>query len=162
MKNAKHAADSTAALRKELADTCTLVDDPAQADFALLFVSPSSGEYFNATPGYLELDICEDKTVCNVDANGKPMADTHTETTLHGGKRLSEIAASVHANGGKVITNVNITLAWQLGNVEPLCDVLLAGFDTYRSATLDVIFGCFAPTGKLPLTLPRGTGRRWP
>lgn len=50
MKNAKHAADSTAALRKELADTCTLVDDPAQADFALLFVSPSSGEYFNATP----------------------------------------------------------------------------------------------------------------
>ena len=84
------------------------------------------------------------------------MADTHTETTLHGGKRLAEIAASVHANGGKVITNVNITLAWQLGNVEPLCDVLLAGFDTYRSATLDVIFGCFAPTGKLPLTLPRG------
>lgn len=156
LKNAKHAADSTAALRKELADTCTLVDDPAQADFALLFVSPSSGEYFNATPGYLELDICEDKTVCNVDANGKPMADTHTETTLHGGKRLTEIAASVHANGGKVITNVNITLAWQLGNVEPLCDVLLAGFDTYRSATLDVIFGCFAPTGKLPLTLPRG------
>ena len=70
MKNAKHAADSTAALRKELANTCTLVDDPAQADFALLFVSPSSGEYFNATPGYLELDICEDKTVCNVDANG--------------------------------------------------------------------------------------------
>ena len=59
-------------------------------------------------------------------------------------------------NGGKVIINVNITLAWQLGNVEPLCDVLLAGFDTYRSATLDVIFGCFAPTGKLPLTLPRG------
>ena len=156
LKNAKHAADSTAALRKELADTCTLVDDPAQADFALLFVSPSSGEYFNATPGYLELDICEDKTVCNVDANGKPMADTHTETTLHGGKRLAEIATSVHANGGKVITNVNITLAWQLGNVEPLCDVLLAGFDTYRSATLDVIFGCFAPTGKLPLTLPRG------
>lgn len=156
LKNAKHAADSTSALRKELADTCTLVNDPAQADFALLFVSPSSGEYFNATPGYLELDICEDKTVCNVDANGKPMADTHTETTLHGGKRLAEIAASVHANGGKVITNVNITLAWQLGNVEPLCDVLLAGFDTYRSATLDVIFGCFAPTGKLPLTLPRG------
>lgn len=92
MKNAKHAADSTSALRKELADTCTLVNDPAQADFALLFVSPSSGEYFNATPGYLELDICEDKTVCNVDANGKPMADTHTETTLHGGKRLAEIA----------------------------------------------------------------------
>lgn len=51
---------------------------------------------------------------------------------------------------------MNITLAWQLGNVEPLCDVLLAGFDTYRSATLDVIFGCFAPTGKLPSPCPAG------
>ena len=37
-----------------------------------------------------------------------------------------------------------------------LVDVLLAGYDTYPSATLDVIFGRFAPTGKLPLTLPRG------
>ena len=83
------------------------------------------------------------------------MADTHTETTLHGGKRLTEIAASVHANGGKVITNVNITLAWQLGNVEPLCDVLLAGFDTYRSATLDAIFGCFRPTASCPSPCPR-------
>lgn len=118
--------------------------------------SPSSGEYFNSTSGYLELDICEDKTVCNVDSDGKPMAETHTETTLHGAKRLTEIAAAVHAHGGKVITNVNVTLARQLGNVEPLCDVLLAGFDTYRSATLDVIFDRFVPTGKLPLTLPRG------
>ena len=68
----------------------------------------------------------------------------------------AEIAASVHANGGKVITNVNITLAWQLGNVEPLCDVLLAGFDTYRSATLDVIFGCFAPPASCPSPCPAG------
>ena len=51
---------------------------------------------------------------------------------------------------------MNITLAWELGNVEPVCDVLLAGFDTYTSATLDVILGQFAPTGRLPLTLPRG------
>ena len=134
------------------------MDDPAQADFALLFVSPSSGEYFNATPGYLELDICEDKTVCNVDANGKPMADTHTETHAAWGKnRLAEIAAAVHANGGKVITNVNITLAWQLGNVEPLCNVLLAGFDTYRSATLDVIFWLFLPPpASCPSPCPAG------
>lgn len=156
LKNAEHAAASTKALHEELASSCTLVDDPAQADYALLFVSPSSGEYFNATPGYLELDICEGKTVCNVDADGKPMAETHTETTLSGAARLAEIASAVHANGGKVITNVNFTLAWELGNVEPFSDALLAGFDTYRSATLDVIFGYFAPTGKLPITLPRG------
>ena len=45
-------------------------------------VSPQSGAYFNATPGYLELDICEDKTVCNVDESGKPTTETHKETTL--------------------------------------------------------------------------------
>ena len=155
LKNPEQAKAATQALRAELAD-CTLVDDPAEADAALLFVSPSSGEYFNATPGYLELDICENKTVHNVDAEGRPTAETHTETTLSGAGRLAEIAAAVHAHGGKVISNINFTMAWQVGNVERLSDVLLAGFDTYRDATLDVIFGRFVPTGKLPITLPRG------
>ena len=31
----------------------------------------------------------------------------------------------------------------------------MAGFETYSAATLDVIFGRYAPTGKLPITLPR-------
>ena len=155
LKNPEQAQAATQALRNELKD-CTLVEDAAEADVALLFVSPSSGEYFNATPGYLKLDICENKTVHNVDAEGRPTAETHTETTLSGAQRLSEIAAAVHANGGKVISNINFTLAWQVGNVERISDVLLAGFDTYRDATLDVIFGRFAPTGKLPITLPKG------
>ena len=155
LKNPEQAQAATQALRSELKD-CTLVEDAAEADVALLFVSPSSGEYFNATPGYLKLDICENKTVHNVDAEGRPTAETHTETTLSGAQRLAEIAAAVHANGGKVISNINFTLAWQVGNVERISDVLLAGFDTYRDATLDVIFGRFAPTGKLPITLPKG------
>ena len=154
LKNPEQAQAATQALRTELAD-CTLVEDAAEADIALLFVSPSSGEYFNATPGYLELDICENKTVHNVDAEGRPTADTHTETTLAGAGRLAEIAAAVHAHGGKVISNINFTMAWQVGNVERISDVLLAGFDTYRDATLDVIFGRFVPTGKLPMTLPK-------
>ena len=155
LKNPEQAQAATQALRGELKG-CTLVEDAAEADIALLFVSPSSGEYFNATPGYLELDICENKTVHNVDAEGRPTADTHTETTLAGAGRLAEIAAAVHAHGGKVISNINFTMAWQVGNVERISDVLLAGFDTYRDATLDVIFGRFVPTGKLPMTLPKG------
>ena len=154
LKNPEQAQAATQALRSELKG-CTLVEDAAEADIALLFVSPSSGEYFNATPGYLELDICENKTVHNVDAEGRPTADTHTETTLAGVGRLAEIAAAVHAHGGKVISNINFTMAWQVGNVERISDVLLAGFDTYRDATLDVIFGRFVPTGKLPMTLPK-------
>ena len=154
-KKAEAAEAATKALREMLTGV-TLTEDPAQADYAILMVSPSSGEYFNATPGYLELDICEDKTVCNVDKSGKPMVETHQETTLAGANRIPGIAAAVHANGGKVIANINFPLAWMVGNVEKYADALTAGFDTYPSATLDVIFGRFAPTGKLPITLPRG------
>ena len=141
---------------KELLGALDLADDPAEADYAILFLSPSSGDYFSATPGYLELDICEGKTVCNVDKEGRPAAETHEETTLTGAKRIAEIAAAVHGNGGKVVANVNFTLAWLLGNVEPYVDALTAGYDTYPSATLDVMFGRFSPVGKLPITLPRG------
>ena len=154
-KDAAQAEEATKALREMFTDRI-LTDDPGEADFAVLMITPSSGEYFNATPGYLELDICDGKTVCNVDADGKPEASTHEETTLSGADRIRKIAEAVHKNGGKVIANINFTLAWEVGNVERYTDVLLAGFDTYPSATLDVIFGRFSPVGKLPLTLPKG------
>jgi beta-glucosidase len=70
--------------------------------------------------------------------------------------RIAEIADAVHARGGSVVMNVNVTLAWELGNAEPQADALTVGFDTYPAATLDVLLGRFAPVGKLPLTLPRG------
>ena len=155
-KSADQGQAATQALRQMLAGQVTLVEDYQAADIAILMVSPSSGEYFNATPGYLELDICEGKTVPDVDADGKPLAQTHLETTLTGTHRIAQIAAAVHENGGKVIANINFPLAWLVGNVERHADALTAGFDTYPSATLDVIFGRYAPTGKLPITLPRG------
>ena len=40
--------------------------------------------------------------------------------------------------------------------LEQHADALLAGFETYPAATLDVIFGRYNPTGKLPITLPKG------
>ena len=155
-KNSEIAQKATQSLREQLKDSITLTEDYTKADYAILFLTPSSGEYFNATPGYLELDLCEGKTVPDVDNEGRPAATTHLETTLSGVGRIAEIARAIHDRGGKVIANLNITLAWEVGNVEPYCDAFLAGFDTYVSATLDVIFGQFAPTGKLPLTLPRG------
>ena len=133
----------------------TLTDKPEEADYALLFLTPSSGEYFNATPGYLELEICDGKEVCDVDEEGRPGKTIHTETTLSGAKKISEIAKTVHDRGGKVIANINFTLAWEVGTVEPYADGLLAGFDTYPWAVLDVIFGRFSPVGKMPITLPK-------
>ncbi len=146
----------TTAKLRGLLEGVTLTEDPAEADYALLFLTPQSGAYFNATPGYLELDLCEGKTVHNVDEDGRPVAETHEETTVTGMGRIAEIAAAVHAHGGKVISNLNVTLAWQPGNLESLSDALTAGFDTYPEATLDVMLGRFAPVGKLPLTMPRG------
>lgn len=147
----------TAALRKNLKDQYGLVltDDYNRADYALLFVNPSSGDYSNATPGYLELDICDGKTIHNVDSDGRPVQSTHEETTLKNAGRIKEISDAVHGHGGKVITNVNFTQAWMLGNVEPYSDAVLAGFDTYTNASMDVITGAFKPTGKMPVTLPK-------
>jgi len=146
-------------LTKELREMLTqinLVDSPKDADYAILMLYPSSGEYFSATKGYLELDICDGKEVHDVDDKCRPVEATHMETTLAGVERIQDIADTVHANDGKVIINVNFTLAWMLGNIEPYADALTAGFDTYPQAVLDVIRGLYPPTGKLPFTLPRG------
>lgn len=154
-KNPEKAEQETAEIRKALQNEMTLTEQYEEADYAVLLLNPSSGEYFNATPGYLELEICEEKTVPNVDREGRPTSETHKETTLSGVHRIHEIAETLHAGGGKVIANINITLAWEVGNIEPYTDALTAGYDTYPSAVTDVMLGKYEPTGKLPLTLPR-------
>uniref|UniRef100_UPI003D7E0ECE glycoside hydrolase family 3 N-terminal domain-containing protein n=1 Tax=Brotaphodocola sp. TaxID=3073577 RepID=UPI003D7E0ECE len=141
-KDPKMAEKATESLEKQVSEDpmgVTLTNCVEEADLAILLLQPSSGAYFSATPGYLELDLCENKEVCNVDEEGRPAKETHLETTLSGVDRIAQIAKTVHEHGGKVIANVNITLAWEVGNVEPHCDAFLAGFDTYVTATLDVI-----------------------
>ncbi len=156
-KDAQRAEKATGKLRQSLKDKSLLLTESCEeADYAILMLHPSSGEYFNATRGYLELDLCDGKEVSDVDGEGRPAGTTHLETTLSGAGRIREIAKAVHENGGKVIGNLNITLAWEVGGAEPYLDALTAGFDTEQYAVLDVIFGRFAPVGKLPLTLPRG------
>ena len=140
---------------KAMLGNVALVDSPSKADYAILLLNPKSGSYFSATKGYLELDICERKVVSKVDEFCCPMEETYEETTLTGANRIPEIARAVHENKGKVIANVNVVLAWILGNVEPYVDVLTVGYDTYPSAILDVYFGKFSPIGKLPITMPR-------
>lgn len=155
-KDGEKAKSATASLRQQLKEQVSLTEDAREADYAILLLTPSSGEYFSATPGYLELDLCDGKEKADVDDQGRPTEHTHRETTLSGVGRIGEIAETVHRQGGKVIASLNVTLAWEVGNVEPSCDAFLCGFDTCTAAVLDVIFGRFSPTGRLPLTLPRG------
>lgn len=152
----EEADKQTESLRKMFAEeNVSLTENHEEADYLVFFVSPKSGAYFNATKGYLELDICDGKQVVDVDDEGCPTDTTHEETTVAGINRMQEMAKQANNRGAKVISNVNITLAWIMGNVESCSDVLLAGFDTYPAATIEVILGKFAPVGKLPLTLPK-------
>ena len=96
---------------------------------AVLFCNPFTGDYFEFT-GLLDLDIHE---ATNVDLT-----------------KISDIRAAVPL----VVIGLNVILPWLLGNVEPLADAMVAGFDTRTEAMFDVIVGDFAPTGRLPLTFP--------
>ncbi|RFB09654.1 glycoside hydrolase family 3 protein [Bacillus sp. HNG] len=149
-KEQERAASYTEKARNEAKELglFTLTDHYEEADAAILFLHPKSGSYFNATPGLLELEICEDKVNSAIDGS------LYQETTLSGLDHLKEIADSVHSRGGKVVMSVNIILPWILGNVEPMADALIAGYDTFHKAQLEVIAGNHKPTGVLPITLP--------
>jgi beta-glucosidase len=103
--------------------------DFSGADVAVLFLNPFTGDYFRST-GLLDLDV-------------------HEATNVNLGK-INEIRAAVP----QVVIGLNVILPWLLGNVEPLADALVAGFDTRTEALFDVIVGDVAPTGRLPLTFP--------
>lgn len=149
-KEAERAAAYTEKARDEAKELglFTLTNNYEEADVAVLFLHPKSGSYFNATLGLLELEICEDKVVSGLDGT------LYQETTLSGMKHLKEVADSIHSRGGKVVMSVNIILPWILGNIEPMADALIAGYDTFFNAQLEVIAGNHKPTGVLPLTLP--------
>ena len=149
-KEAERATAYTEKARKECLELgqFTLTDNYEEADVAIMFLHPKSGSYFNATPGLLELDICQDKVVSALDAS------LYQETTLTGMEHLKAVADNVHNRGGKLVVSVNVTLPWLLGNVEPLADALIAGYDTFYNAQLEVIAGNSQPVGVLPLTLP--------
>lgn len=149
-KEIERATTYTKKARKECLELgqYTLTDNYEEADVAIIFLHPKSGSYFNATPGLLELNICEDKVVSSLDGS------LYQETTLTGMNHLREVADNIHSRDGKVIMSVNVTLPWLLGNVEPLADALIAGYDTFYNAQFEVMAGNSDPVGVLPLTLP--------
>ena len=129
-------------------DDLTYVDKAEDADIVWALLYPKTGNYFTATPGLLELTLCENKT--NVALDG----EEYKETTLEKVSRLKELSEIAHAHGGKFVVSINTIMPWILDNVEPLTDGLVAHFETLIEAQLDVFTGKAKPSGKLPLTLP--------
>lgn len=108
----------------------TFVNDYHDADVALLLLKPTSGSYFAATEGYLELNLCKET---GIDV-----------------EHIRAIREAV----SQVVVHVNLNLPYLLGNVEPLADAVTVGFDTFSKAAIDVISGAAEPVGRLPITLP--------
>lgn len=119
-------------LRADLAEAHPGLDltfDHRDADVAILIVRPSTGDYFSAT-GLYDLQIHE---ATNIDL-----------------AKIRAIRASVET----LVVALDANLSWIPESIEPLADALLIGFDTRHDVLLDAALGAFAPTGRLPLTLP--------
>ena len=129
----------------------TVVDDYKDADIAYLRVTPTivgTGKSELAI-----LDLAEDVETPIYDNNAKRTDETASVTTVASMKNFKKVADAVHANGGKVIGEINASNAWILSNMEPYCDALLGTFSTSDSAIAQVAAGKYAPTGKLPITM---------
>lgn len=120
----------------------------------MFFIDPSLYPSQGST-GYLpELALGEDMTVPTINDEGVLDGGTRKLTNVVGFNSVQEIADIVHGNGGKVVAAVNMNNPWILDNLEPCCDAVIAHFDTYQAAILDVITGVVSPVGKLPISLP--------
>ena len=148
--DAEAAASKTEQARADAraASGLEVVGDPADADALVLFLDPQSGSYFTATPGLLELTLCENKPLTALDGSA------YTETTLTGVERFRALCRAARERGQRVVVSVNVSLPWILDDVEPLADAVVAGFSTFYDAQFDVLTGASAPHGRLPITLP--------
>lgn len=127
-----------------------IVEDVEDAEYIFVQITPKSGNYFSATPGLLELDLCENKT------NKATDGSEYTETTVANIGKLDEYRKIADKNGAKLIITVNSTMPWLLGKAEEKADALLAHFETLSSAQMDILTGKYSPTGRLPFTFPKG------
>lgn len=149
-KKAESAAEITKAVRTLANEQfeMTLTDDAEEADTVIAFLRPQSGDYFNATPGLLELDLVEDMEREALDGS------RYQETTVKDVTRLISILEAARKRGAKTIVSVNFTMPWILKRIEAFADVLIASFDTFEEAQFELITGEISPRGALPITLP--------
>lgn len=139
-----------------------IVDDPAEADIAMLDVMP---DLTTGSTSYVTMELVDGAQLPELDpATGEKTGEMMEMTTVMDAKDIAKVADAVHANGGIVLGTVTLNAPWILGNLEPYCDALLANFScnsvyggvqvTPSQYQMDVLTGAVNPAGKLPITLP--------
>lgn len=133
----------------------TVVDDYNGADVAYLYVSPAIQ---GADGGLAVLELARDVETPIVDNDARPTGGTAVVTTVADMEGFRQIADAVHANGGKVVGQIDVDNAWILTNMEPCCDALIGVAGTGDDAVAQVVAGKYGPTGRLPITMPADAG----
>lgn len=129
----------------------TVVEDYAKADIAYLRVTPTIEG--TGSSNLAVLDLVADVETPIYDNNAKRTDETAIVTTVAGMDEFQKIANAVHANGGKVVGEINASNPWILVEMEPSCDALIGTFVNTDESIAKVVTGEHNPTGKLPLTM---------
>ena len=129
----------------------TVVDDYNEADVAYLRVTPTI--VGTGSSNLAILDLAEDVETPVYDDSAKRPGETALIATVAGMDDFQEIAEAVHANGGKVVGEINASNAWILTEMEPYCDALLGTFNNTDDAIAQIVSGAASPSGKLPMTM---------
>ncbi len=152
----------------------TVVDSPAQADFALCFINgPVSG------PGYDKADVAKggngyvpislqynDYTATNARATSLAGGDPKEAFTnrSYKGKTVKTpnkpdmelVISTKKAMGDKpVVVALQLTRPAVLAEIEPYADAILVSFGTSNQPFLDIVQGKSEPSGLLPCQMPK-------
>ncbi len=151
----------------------TRVYDPAEADAAIVFAeSPQCNPYSPEDAaaggnGYLPITLqyrpYTARAARPVSIAGGDWRESFTDrsykdktNTCFNEADLDNILACRKAMGNKpVIVVETLSNPMVVSEFEPSADAILADFGVSRAAVLDVIFGRFAPAGRLPIQMPR-------
>ena len=119
---------ATRSFKELAAKSVTVADRPSQADVAFVWVMPGTYEI-----------SAEEGVSINLDKN------TGIDV-----KRIKEIESAL-----PTILIIDFSNPWIINEIEPGAAAVLGTFGVKGEALLDVIYGRFSPTGKLPLTIPK-------
>ncbi len=124
----KSSEATTKAVREMAGKSMQVVDKLSEADAALVWVRPSTYQI---------------------------SAEKGVSITLN--KDTGIDVAKVKSIESKVPTVlvINLVNPWVINEIEPKAAAVLATFGLKGEALLDVLYGRFNPTGKLPLTIPK-------